>query len=105
MIKLDTLKSEPITVNDLAAKVKVDARYLREWCEGLHLSGYIDCDKLTDPVKARNCNFLVVFSVKNRFKFLLKFSINEQMKNALIEMKPMLSIIPSLTCDEARVSG
>ena len=54
MIKMDTLKPEPITVNDLAAKVKVDARYLREWCEGLHLSGYIDCDKLTDPVKAGN---------------------------------------------------
>ena len=54
MIKIDTLNSEPIAVNDLAARVKVDARYLREWCEGLHLSGYIDCDKLTDPVKARN---------------------------------------------------
>ena len=30
---------EPITVKDLAQKVKCDERYLREWCEGLHLSG------------------------------------------------------------------
>ena len=30
---------EPITVKDLAQKVECDERYLREWCEALHLSG------------------------------------------------------------------
>ena len=72
------LSNEPITVADLALKVNCDARYLREWCEGLHLSGYIECDKLSDPVK---------------------FSISEQMATALIEMKPILHLVPSLTCD------
>ena len=72
------LSSESLTVADLALKVNCDARYLREWCEGLHLSGYIECDKLSDPVT---------------------FSISEQMATALIEMKPTLHLIQSLTCD------
>jgi len=69
---------EPITVADLALKVNCDARYLREWCEGLHLSGYVECDKLSDPVR---------------------FSTNEQMAAALVEMKPILHLVKSLTCD------
>ena len=37
-------------MTDLATRVSCDERYLREWCQALHLSGYLDCEK-TEPNK------------------------------------------------------
>lgn len=68
----------PVTTVDLAIKVSCDERYLREWCQALYLSGYIECDKSVDPVK---------------------FSLSAAMGDALAQMKPMLNLIPVMTCD------
>jgi len=71
----DQLKT-PIEVADLAKSVYCDERYLREWCEALKLSGFLQWDKET------RC-----------------FSLSDEMSMALTEMRPMMQLIPSLTCD------
>ena len=68
----------PVTTADLARKVSCDERYLREWCQALCLSGYIECDKAVEPVK---------------------FCLSAAMIEALAHMKPMISIIPVMTGD------
>lgn len=71
---------EPVTVKDLAQKVECDERYLQEWCEGLHLSGYFECNK----------------EKPNRFY------LNNEMFQALIDMKPMVELIQAFTADKVR---
>ena len=79
--KCDKIQTNPDKVGSLSQKLKVDRRYLLEWCHALKLAGFLTHQKNSKP-RLR--------SQGDNEDYHDLFELTDDLKDIILEFQPML---------------